>query len=216
MSKYLTKDEVMDMFKITYQTLHRWRQEGKIPYVRVSSRKIVYREEDIKKLLNEKIPEEYKKEKMNVLYCRVSSNKQKEDLKKQEQLLRDFCNANGNTIDLCLSEVASGMNENRKEFNKLIDLVIDNQVENVFITFKDRLTRFGFDYFKNLFQKYDCKIVILNNPVNEDNFDNELTEDLIAIIHHFSMEMYSNRRNKLKDIEKSLNTMEKNNEKEDW
>ena len=105
------------------------------------------------------------------------------------------------------------MNENRKEFNKLINLVIDNQVENVFITFKDRLTRFGFDYFKNLFQKYDCKIVILNNPVNEDNFDNELTEDLIAIIHHFSMKMYSNRRNKLKDIEKTLNTLEKDNEK---
>ena len=78
MSKYLTKDEVMDMFKITYQTLHRWRQEGKIPYVRVSSRKIVYREEDIKKLLNEKIPEEYKKEKkiphLNCIFSNFSLN----------------------------------------------------------------------------------------------------------------------------------------------
>ena len=122
MSKYLTKDEVMDIFKITYQTLHRWRKEGKLPYTKISSRKFLYKEEDIKQLLNEQMPHQ-NDERLNVIYCRVSSTKQKDDLKKQEQLLRDFCNANGNVVDICFSEIASGTNENRKEFNKLIDLL---------------------------------------------------------------------------------------------
>ena len=123
---------------------------------------------------------------------------------KQKQILIDYCNANGICPDLILTEIASGMNENRKEFNKLIDMVINNEINKIFITYKDRLTRFGFDYFSNLFKKFDVEIVTLNNPIDEVNLEQELTEDLISIIHHFSMKMYSNRRKKLKEIQKEL------------
>ena len=96
------------------------------------------------------------------------------------------------------------MNENRKEFGSLIELILNNKVERIFITYKDRFSRFGFDYFKKICDHFNTEIVILENQINEENFQKELTEDLIAIIHHFSMKMYSNRRKQLKEMTKQL------------
>ena len=95
------------------------------------------------------------------------------------------------------------MNEERKVFNKLIDDVISGKVVKIFITYKDRLTRFGFSYFEKLFKRFGCEIVTIN-ATNETTFEQELTQDLISIIHHFSMKMYSNRRSKLKQIVEEL------------
>ena len=81
--------------------------------------------------------------------------------------------------------------------------LINNKIYTVYITFKDRLTRFGFDYFNKIFNLHKTKIEIIN-LTQEENYQNELTEDLISIIHHFSMKMYSNRRKQLKEIEKQL------------
>ena len=201
---YYTTAEVLNIFKIDSQTLYRWRKSGKIKSVHISSRKIMYEKESVNKLLGIKSTKEKNKRK-NVLYCRVSSTKQKDDLEKQKQILSDFCNANGYIIDEIYSEIASGMNEDRIEFNKLIDSVINEEIENIYITYKDRLTRFGYKYFENLFDKFGTKIIVLNNTINQESFEQELSSDLISIIHHFSMKMYSNRRKHLKQVEKILN-----------
>lgn len=201
---YYTTAEVLNIFKIDSQTLYRWRKSGKIKSVHISSRKIMYEKESVNKLLGIKSTEEKNKRK-NVLYCRVSSTKQKDDLEKQKQILSDFCNSNGYIIDEIYSEIASGMNEDRIEFNKLIDSVINKEIENIYITNKDRLTRFGYKYFENLFNKFGTKIIVLNNTINQESFEQELSSDLISIIHHFSMKMYSNRRKQLKQVEKILN-----------
>lgn len=120
--------------------------------------------------------------------------------------------SSGVKIDKVYQDIASGMNENRKDFNILIDDIISGKINNVYVSFKDRLTRFGFDYFKNLFAKYDVQIIVLDElEESYKTFQNELTEDLISIIHHFSMKLYSNRRKKFKDIERLLQT-EKTNE----
>ena len=95
------------------------------------------------------------------------------------------------------------MNENRNYFNKIIDMVLDNKVDKVFISYKDRFTRFGFNYFQNMFKKFNTEIVILNLTKEED-FQDELVNDFISIIHHFSMKMYSNRRKELNDLKKKL------------
>ena len=201
---YYTTAEVLNIFKIDSQTLYRWRKSGKIKSVHISSRKIMYEKESVNKLLGIKSTEEKNKRK-NVLYCRVSSTKQTDDLEKQKQILSDFCNSNGYIIDEIYSEIASGMNEDRIEFNKLIDSVINEEIENIYITNKDRLTRFGYKYFENLFDKFGTKIIVLNNTINQESFEQELSSDLISIIHHFSMKMYSNRRKQLKQVEKILN-----------
>ena len=113
-------------------------------------------------------------------------------------------------------DIASGMNENRKEFNLLIDDVIKGNVKTVYITFKDRLTRFGFEYFKNLFGKFGTEIVVIDfNEESSSLFQTELTNDLISIIHHFSMKLYSNRRKKFKQIESILENDKKSENNSD-
>lgn len=203
-NEYYTNEEVLEILKIHNQTLYRWRKANKVKFIQLSKKKFLYKKEDIDRMLGKEVTIVQTNNRKNVIYCRVSNQKQKDDLLKQKQLLTDYCNINGIIPDMIFSEIASGMNENRNEFNKLIDLVINNEVDKIFITYKDRLTRFGFDYFKNLFNKFNTEIVILNNPINENNLEQELTEDLISIIHHFSMKMYSNRRKQLKDIQKEL------------
>ena len=120
-------------------------------------------------------------------------------------MIKSYCLSIGIQPDTVYKEIASGMNENRKELNILIDEVIKGNIDTVYISFKDRLARFGFDYFKNLFAKYDTQIKVLDEfEESNKNFQEELTEDLIAIIHHFSMKLYFNRRNKFKQIESIL------------
>lgn len=111
--------------------------------------------------------------------------------------------SNGIIPDTVYSDIASGMNEERKSFNELLNDIFERKIDTVYISFKDRLTRFGYSYFKNIFSKFGTKIKVLN-LTDESSFQDELTQDLISVIHHFSMNMYSNRRKVLKDTEKQL------------
>ena len=107
--------------------------------------------------------------------------------------------------DKVYKEIASGMNENRKELNLLIHDIIQRKINTIYISYKDRLTRFGFDYLKNIFALYNTRIEVLNeNDSTNIDFNVELANDIISIIHHFSMKLYSNRRSKLKEIEKII------------
>ena len=105
------------------------------------------------------------------------------------------------------SDIASGMNENRNGLNNLIKEVINGNISDIIISNRDRLTRFGYGYFENFFNNFNVKIIEVNAP-EEKSFQEELTNDLIAIIHHFSMKLYSNRRKKFKDIETILKSEE--------
>lgn len=117
--------------------------------------------------------------------------------------------SNGIKVDKIYKDIASGMNENRSDFSILLKDVFSKQIDTVYITYKDRLTRFGFDYFKHIFDYFGTKIEVLDEQEETDsNFQTELTNDLISIIHHFSMKLYSNRRKKLKEIEKIIQTEE--------
>ena len=203
--KLLSSKEVANLCGVTIHTVCMWRKEGRLPFMKINDRVILHKIEDVEKLLNKKIfSEENTKKRKNIIYARVSTSKQKDDLKKQIQILNDFCNSNGIIIDEIFTEIASGMNEDREEFNKIIDLVINKEIDKIYITFEDRLTRFGFKYFENLFDKFDTQIVVLNNKINNESFEEELSNDLISIIHHFSMKMYSNRRKKLKEASKLI------------
>ena len=203
--KLLSSKEVANLCGVTIHTVCMWRKEGRLPFMKINDRVILHKVEDVEKLLNKKIfSEENAKKRKNIIYARVSTSKQKDDLKKQIQILNDFCNSNGIIIDEIFAEIASGMNEDREEFNKIIDLVVNKEIDKIYITFEDRLTRFGFKYFENLFDKFDTQIVVLNNKINNESFEEELSNDLISIIHHFSMKMYSNRRKQLNEIKKQL------------
>lgn len=196
---YVTAKEAKNILKINATTLKSWKDKGILSYKKLSDKKILY---DIDSVLNNS---DMVDNRLNVIYARVSNTKQHNDLLNQIESVKSFCITNGIKISKVYQDIASGMNENRKDFNILINDVISGKIKNIYISFKDRLTRFGFDYFKNLFQKYNVNIIILDE-LEESNktFQDELTEDLISIIHHFSMKLYSNRRKKLKEIEKIL------------
>lgn len=88
------------------------------------------------------------------IYARVSTPKQKPDLNNQIELLKQFCFTNGYTISGIYADIASGISfDKRKDFFKMLDEIIDNKVERVVITYKDRLSRVGFDLFFHLFKK---------------------------------------------------------------
>lgn len=196
---YVTAKEAKNILKINATTLKSWKDKGILSYKKLSDKKILY---DIDSVLKDS---DMADNRLNVIYARVSNTKQHNDLLNQIELVKSYCITNGIKISKVYQDIASGMNENRKDFNILINDVISGKIKNIYISFKDRLTRFGFDYFKNLFQKYNVNIVILDE-LEESNktFQDELTEDLISIIHHFSMKLYSNRGKKLKEIEKIL------------
>ena len=94
------------------------------------------------------------KKRLNVIYGRVSNTKQKNDLIKQEQILRQFMGAKGVIVDRVFTDIASGMNENRKGLNSLIELVQNGEIDTIYISYKDRLTRFGYSYFEKWFDYY--------------------------------------------------------------
>ena len=189
---WLNSKEYCSKYQISNTTLKRWVDDGKIKCNKVSSRKFLYLDQNI---------EEDKK--LNVVYSRVSNTSQKEDLNRQIDLIKNYMIYNGYIVDQVFKDIASGMNEDRLDFNKLINMVLENKISNIFISTKDRLSRFGYEYLKNIFNKYNCNIVILDNS-DTKTYENELTDDLLTIIHHFSMKYYSKRRILLKNIKKSL------------
>lgn len=143
------------------------------------------------------------KERYNVAYSRVSLPKQKNDLKKQTQRLYDFALSKGYQLKEQIEDIKSGMSfEERKGFIKLLNKVTNYEVKNVIIENKDRLVRFGFELIKMLFEKYGTNIIVLSDEMNK-SYEQELTDDLLSIIHYYSMKSYSHRR-KLNNAAKVL------------
>lgn len=187
--------DVMSKLQISRPTLYRWVKSGIIKTTRKPSGQLDYDAESVYALLN-------KGSNRGVyLYGRVSTNKQKADLNNQMQTLEQFAMTNGYQIAGAFKDVASGISfEKRKEFFKLLDLVIDNKVSKVIITYKDRLSRVGFDLFKHLFSKYDVEIIVISELNNEKTDEQEIFEEIVSLLHAFSIRMYSSRKKKLKEV----------------
>ena len=98
----------------------------------------------------------------------------------------------------------------RKAFMKLLTMVINHEVKTVIVENKDRLVRFGFDLVKELFKQHGTEIIVVSDADNK-TYEQELTEDLISIIHYYSMKSYSNRR-KMNKIKKILSEKETDDE----
>ena len=102
-------------------------------------------------------------------------------------------------------DIASGISfKNRDDFFKLLDLILQGKVKQVVITHKDRLSRVGFDLFKYLFDHYNTKIVVVSDEENPKTDEQELFEEIISLLHCFSMRMYSHRRKERRSIEERL------------
>lgn len=127
------------------------------------------------------------------IYARVSSNDRKASLIEQQRRLEEFAKVKGLNVALSHKEIASGMNDNRPLLNKVLN---DDSWDVLIIENKDRLTRFGFNYIKQLLEKQNKSIIVLNES-DDDNDD--LMKDLISVIYSFSARMYGLRRRKNKE-----------------
>ena len=140
-----------------------------------------------------------------VLYARVSTNKQRRDLENQIELLKQFCLNNGWTIDGIYKDITSALDfDSQKDFNALLKDVLNYRIEKVVITYKDRLTRTGFNFFENLFRAFGAEIVVVNNYTDEKSDPEELMEEIFTLLHSFSMKFYSRRRKIKKCLEAAL------------
>lgn len=182
-------NEALSILRVTRPTLARYVKEGKIKATELPTGRYDYDEESIYKFLNKNV------QRKTVLYCRVSTTKQKKDLMNQEELLKQFCFSNGLTINAIYKDIASGIDfENRKDFFAMLDEIIAGKIDTVVITYKDRLSRIGFNLFTHLFEKYNCKIVVMSEIGSTKLDSEEIFEEIISLLHCYSMKLYSKRR----------------------
>ncbi len=179
--------EICKLYDITRVTLSLWVKNGKIKYNVLPSGRYDYIVEQ---------PENTKEPRLQIIYSRVSTSIQKENLERQTQRIKEFCSAKGKVVDQVLSDIGSALNYNRKNYIKLFELVINKKADTIFIEYKDRLLRIGFEDFERMCKFFGTKIVVLDNTDGDKSKQQEITEDLISIIHHFSMRIYSNRKRK--------------------
>lgn len=177
--------QMAEKLNVSVITLQRWDREGRLKAFRTPTNRRYYTQEQLDSLLGENCQDK----KLVIGYARVSSNNQKDDLKNQKDFIlsKEKC-------DELYTDIGSGLNYKRKNFNKILDLVAENKVDKIIITYKDRFIRFGFEWFENYCEKYGTKIVILNEE--EKSYQQELVEDLISIIHVFSCRIYGLRKYK--------------------
>lgn len=138
--------------------------------------------------------------KHDIIYGRVSTYKQSRrgDLDKQIEQIKSYAIEHNVQNLLIKKDIASGLNDNRKQFSQVLNLVMQGKVNRIFIMYKDRLTRFGFNYIKQLCDFHEVDIIIVSDEENNKSQAEELAEDIIALIHSFSGKLYGLRR-KIKD-----------------
>lgn len=193
--------EVRKILGVTERTLTNYVAKGILHPTKLSRTHYDYDQDEVYALIKKVKP------RVNVTYSRVSLPKQKNDLETQTQRLYDFAASNGMALSEQITDIKSGIYFNqRKGFNHLLEMVMNNEINTVIIENKDRLCRFGFELIETIFKKHGTRILVTSDTENK-TYENELTDDLISIIHHYSMKSYCHRR-KLNKAEKALKETE--------
>ena len=201
----LTKDtykpgEFAKMLGCSTFTLYLRENEGKLKTYYTDTGRRFYKREDVIEELDKKGLLLFDEVKTDIVYGRVSTHKQKErgDLDRQISYILNQV-ALMNPIDLeILSDVGSGLNDERKNFKKLLNKIMSGKINRVFILYKDRLTRFGFGQIETICKFFGTEIIVLSENDGDKTIEEELVEDIISIIHSFSGKLYGMRRKEVK------------------
>ena len=191
MERLYTMKEASKLLGVHIRTIQKWDKAGKIRCVRTVGGKRRVPESEIKRILGI-----HEKRKI-IGYARVSSRTQKDDLERQIELIKNYARERDWEIEI-LKDVSSGLKEDRRNFQKLLRMVINKEVSKVIIAYPDRLTRFGFKTLEEFFRSYGTEIVVINH--GEKSPQEELVEDLITIISHFAGKLYGMRSHKYKKV----------------
>ena len=188
MSNYKPQ-EFAEMIGISVKTLQRWDRDGKLKTFRTPTDRRYYTHKQYVDYMGN----DTKTGKI-VIYTRVSTANQRDDLTNQINFLKQYANAKGMIVDEILEDIGSGLNYNRKKWNKLIDDCVNGDIKTIIIAHKDRFIRFGYDWFERFLKSNGVEIIVVNNE--KASPEQELINDLISIIHVFSCRIYGLRKYK--------------------
>ncbi|WPB96239.1 IS607 family transposase [Streptomyces malaysiensis] len=170
-------------------TVRRWEREGRIVVRRTASGQRHFSDADVRRVLQPGFDEAARK---TVVYCRVSSPGQKDDLASQVRAMEEFCRGRGLAVDEWVREIGGGMNLKRKKLLALMDSIERGEVGTLVIGHKDRLARFGFEYLEYVAGKNGCTILVANQESLSPQ--EEMVQDLLAIVRTFSCRLYGLRK----------------------
>ena len=173
-------------------TVRRWDREGLIRSKRLTSGHRYFDENDMRSILGKA-----DEKRMTVVYCRVSSHGQKDDLQSQVAAMEQYCLGAGIAVDEWMQEIGGGMNFKRKQVLGLMDRIAAGEISRLIVAHKDRLVRFGFDLLDHIAKRSACVIEVVNQESLSPQ--EEMTEDLLSIVHTFSCRLYGMRKYKRKN-----------------
>ncbi len=183
-------------------TLQKWDREGILKAFRSPTNRRYYKHEQYLALIGQKAI----KQKV-ITYYRVSSSGQKKDLESQKLAVEQYCIASGKAIDEKFEDVGSGLNYTRKNFVKIMEMVEIGEISQIIVAHKDRLVRFGFEWFEKFCENHGTQIIVIN--AEQCSPEQEMTKDLLSIIHCFSSRLYGLRKYKKKLTEQITEKEEK-------
>ena len=196
MERLYKVSEVAKMLNVSTVAVRKWIRSGKLRAKRVGKLWMIP-ESGLRHFLGEK-PREIRA----VIYARVSSHKERKDgnLDRQVERLRSYCSAKGYKVVDVVIDIASGLKENRTGLQKLFNLVENHQVDVIVVEFRDRLTRFGFEYLKRYFKSHNVRVEVVEE--SEKGYLEELVEDFVSIVISFAGRIYGKRSQKFRKIKK--------------
>lgn len=199
MEKIYNVSQFAEMIGKSVKTLQKWDRDGVLKAYRSPSNRRYYTHTQYLEYLGVKGTTE----KVNVIYARVSTKNQSDDLENQLKFLKSYSVNNGIPVSNVFTDYGSGLNYKRKQWNTLIDECFEGKIDTIIISYKDRFVRFGFDWIADLLLRLTgTKILVAENITTTP--EDELVEDLISIIHVFSCRVYGLRKYK-KRLEKEVN-----------
>ena len=176
--------DVLKLLGISRVTLTSYVKSGKLKATLLDNGYYDYDEKSVFSILKKDV-------RVNVLYCRVSTPKQKTYLTTQVDSLSSYCSSNNIVFSKIFKDISSGTDLDRSQLSLLIDDVLAYKINTIYVTHKDRLTRLSFKTLEQLFSKFGTKIVpVLDSP---QDYEADLFDDLLNILHHFSTKIYSKR-----------------------
>ena len=198
MSKYYSINKFSKILGVSAQTLRNGDKKGKLhPHHTSSNGYRYYSHEQLNQVMNVKP----NLDRIVIGYCRVSSNKQKDDLERQIENMKLYLTAQGKPFEI-ISDIGSGIDYKKKGLKELMKRISQNKVDKVVVFYKDRLLRFGFELVEYIASLYDCNIEIIDHT--EKTEQQELVEDLVQIITEFSCKLQGKRANKARKLVKEL------------
>ena len=189
--KLLPIREAVKYLNLSKATLNRWQAKGMLKPVYTPGGHRRYLEFDLRAVMGLKDIVEKNAPLRSIVYARVSTHKQEDagDLQRQKERLVTHAVERGYSIVAVLTEVASGLNENRSQLRKALKQIADKQADILLIENRDRLARFGFGYLDLFVSTFGGQIEVME-AVTDKSPNEELVEDLIAIVTSFSARIY--------------------------